>query len=416
MLIQRSILLLWLTRVVESIRCIFRAARNRVGRFGFVIFEPRRWRLFETIVVWVILAIVAFTVLGWMWGSGPYFSLRRILVNWAGDELRTEPFERIKVSLTMIGGIGAVGYLVIRYRERAGVEHDEADSKLLSAVQQLGSDSPQVRIAGVYSLADLADTYGSSYHQRVVNILCGYLRVERGCWNSPDGAEVRSREVKDTSELYYTTNDGPVESTILNVLARHLRKERIDSYSRRQVKQDVADDQLWCDCEVDLHGAHFVERVCFGGITCRWLNASGAQFHNYLNLGMSTFVESASFHGALFSDEACFKGARFRAFANFNKATFRGCATFSRALFAGDARFRGIKFERGGSGNFGGARFNVEYWHTDPPIFLVEPPSEFILELPSGASWADFSSEPALDIDEPEVWCRKNRSREKLRE
>ena len=408
--------MLWVGQVIGIIRRIIRATWGKVRKFVIVIFKPQRWGLFGAIVFWVILAIAAFTVLGWIWGSGSYFSLHRILVNWVGDELRTEPFERVKVSLTMIGGIGAVGYLVIKYRERAGVEDNEADVKLLSAVQQLGSDSPQVRIAGVYSLADLADTYGSSYHQRVVNILCGYLRVERGCWNSLGGTEVRSHEVKDTSELYYTTNDGPVESTILNVLARHLRKGRVDSHPCLQVKQDVADDQLWCDCEIDLHGVHFTERVHLWGITCRWLNASGAQFHNYLNLGMSTFVESASFHGALFSDEAWFKGARFRAFANFNKATFRGYVTFSRALFAGDARFRGIKFERGGSGNFGGARFNVEYWHTDPPIFLVEPPSEFILELPSGASWADFSSEPALEIDEPEVWCRKNRGREKLRE
>ena len=406
--------MLWKVQVLESVQRILRTSWGKVKRFRSIIFKPRLWGLFWAIIFWVILAIAAFTVLGWVWGSGPYFSLHRILVNWVGGELRTEPFERIKVSLTMIGGVGAVGYLVIKYRERAGVEHNEADAKLLSAVQQLGSDSPQVRIAGVYSLADLADTYGSSYHQRVVNILCGYLRVERGCWNSPDGAEVRSCEAKDTSERYYTTNDGPVESTILNVLAHHLRKERIDSYSCRQVKQDVADDQLWCDCEIDLHGAHLTERVPFRGITCRWLNASGTHFHNYLNLGMATFTESASFYGALFSDDAWFSGARFRGFANFNKATFGGCATFSRAFFEGDASFRGIKYEGGGHGVFGGARFNVVYWHTDPPIFLVEPPGEFVSELPCGAGWADFSGKSALEVDEPEVWCRENRSRDKL--
>lgn len=407
-------MLLWKVQALESIRRIFRTAWGEVRRFGAIVIRPRRWGLFGAIVFWVILAIAAFTVLGWIWGSGSYFSLHRILVNWVGDELRTEPFERVKVSLTMIGGIGAVGYLVIKYRERAGVEHNEADVKLLSAVQQLGSDSPQVRIAGVYSLADLADTYGSSYHQRVVNILCGYLRVERGCWNSPDGVEVRSHEVKDTSGLYYTTNDGPVESTILNVLARHLRKGRVDSHPRFQVKQDVADDQLWCDCEIDLHGVHFTERVRLWGITCRWLNASGAHFHNYLNLGMSTFTESASFYGAVFSGDAQFSRARFRAFANFNMATFRGCANFSKAFFQGDTRFRDIKFEECGCGDFVGARFNVAYWHTDPPIFRVESPGKFISELPCGAVWADFSGESALEIDEPEVWCRENRSRDKL--
>ena len=347
---------MWKVQALESIRRIFRMAWGEVRRFGAIIIRPRRWGLLGAIVFWVILAIAAFTALGWMWGSGPYLSLHRIFVNWVGGELRTEPFERIKVSLTMIGGIGAVGYLVIKYRERAGVEHNEADVKLLSAVQQLGSDSPQVRIAGVYSLADLADTYGSSYHQRVVNILCGYLRVERGCWNSLDGTEVRSHEVKDTSELYYTTNDGPVESTILNVLARHLRKGRVDSHPCLQVKQDVADDQLWCDCEIDLHGVHFTERVHLGGITCRWLNANGARFHNYLDLGMSTFTESASFYGATFSGDARFLRARFRTLANFNMATFRGCMNFSKAFFQGDTRFRGIKYEGGGCGDFGGGR------------------------------------------------------------
>ena len=62
----------------------------------------------------------------------------------------------------------------------------------------------------------------------------------------------------------------------------------------------------------------------------------------------------------------------------------------------------------------GGARFNVAYWHTDPPIFLVESPGKFISELPCGAVWADFSGESALEVDEPEAWCRENRSRDKL--
>ena len=76
--------------------------------------------------------------------------------------------DRIKVTLTALGGVGAVGYLVIKYRERAALERGEADEKLVRAVQQLGDASPQVRIAGVYALADVADTYEGPYHQRVV--------------------------------------------------------------------------------------------------------------------------------------------------------------------------------------------------------------------------------------------------------
>ena len=87
--------------------------------------------------------------------------------------------DRIKVTLTALGGVGAVGYLVIKYRERAALERSEADEKLVRAVQQLGDPSPQVRIAGVYALADVTDTYGGPYHQCVVDILCGYLRTDR---------------------------------------------------------------------------------------------------------------------------------------------------------------------------------------------------------------------------------------------
>lgn len=108
--------------------------------------------------------------------------------------------DRIKVTLTALGGVGAVGYLVIKYRERAALERSEADEKLVRAVQQLGDPSPQVRIAGVYALADVADTYGGPYHQCVVDILCGYLRTDRF--------------LKDTNgDTRYATNDDGTRTT-----------------------------------------------------------------------------------------------------------------------------------------------------------------------------------------------------------
>lgn len=399
------------SRFFKLFNGMFQIVWSWLKKINFVVRSPKRWGLFGTTIVWVALTICVFTILGWMWGSGSYLSRYRIFANWIGDELQTEPFERVKVSLTAIGGIGAVGYLVIKYRERAGVEHNAVDEKLVSAVQQLGSDSPQVRIAGVYSLEDLADVYGGSYRQRVVDILCGYLRVERGRWYSPDGAEVRTREIKDSSGLCYVTDDGPVESTILSVLARHLRKERIDSSSRHQVKQDVSDDQLWCNCEIDLHGAHFTERVRLDGVTCRHFNASDAYFHDIFSMKMSTFTGGASFYGAVFSETTWFSGSKFRVFVNFNKATFKNCVTFSRSSFEGEACFREIRYEESGYGVFSGALFNVEYWHADPPIYLVMSSGNSAPEIPPGAGWADFSGGSLLKIDEPKVWCRKNGSR-----
>lgn len=370
--------------------------------------SPSQWNLFGTIAVWVILAIGAFTTLGWLWGSGPYSSWQRVFTNWSGNELRGEPLELVKVSLTTIGGIGAVGYLVIKYRERAAIERNEVDAKLLSAVQQLGSDSSQVRIAGVYALADVADTYGSPYHQRVVDILCGYLRAERGHWEPTEAADPQTIKTEADPNPRYVTTDGPVESTILGMLARHLRKARTDSDSRRQVKQEVADDQLWCDCKIDLHGAHFSERVYLDKITCRWLDAHDVHFGDYLSMISSTFTESVSFYGTTFSGEVRFSCSRFQKFANFNKATFKNYTIFAGASFEGDARFRDIRYEESGHGYFSGARFNIGYWHADPPIFSVSTPGKSVAELPDGAGWADFSGETPRNIDDPETWNREN--------
>lgn len=399
-------------RIPALIRLLLSGTRRWLYRSYRLLRSPSQWNLLGAIAVWVVLAIGAFTALGWLWGSGPYSSWQRVFTNWSGNELRGEPLELVKVSLTTIGGIGAVGYLVIKYRERAAIERNEVDAKLLSAVQQLGSDSSQVRIAGVYALADVADTYGSSYHQRVVDILCGYLRTERGHWEPGGADDPQAVKTEANPKPRYVTTDGPVESTILGMLARHLRKSRTDTDSRRQgeqeVEQEVADDQLWCDCKIDLHGAHLTERVRLDRITCRWVNAHGVRFDDYLSMISSTFTESVSFYGATFSGEVRFSRSRFQKFANFNKATFKNYAIFAGASFEGDARFRGIRYEESGYGKFSGARFNIGYWHTDPPIFSVSTPGKSVAELPDGAGWADFSDETPRNIDDPEIWNRED--------
>ena len=151
---------------------------TRRSRPGFLRAVTRRfgtWPLFGVILVWVVLALVVFTILGWLWGEGALLSVARWMTNWrsAGDE--ANPLDIVKVSLTTIGGIGGTGYLVIKYRERASAERAERDAeqnraeqRLLSGVQQLGSGSPQVRIAGVYSLADVTDTYRVADRKSVV--------------------------------------------------------------------------------------------------------------------------------------------------------------------------------------------------------------------------------------------------------
>ena len=343
-------------------------------RRGFLRAVTRRfgtWPLFGVILVWVVLALVMFTVLGWLWGEGPLWSWQRWLTNWRGAGAKANPLDVVKVSLTTIGGIGGTGYLVIKYRERTSAERADAEQRLLSGVQQLGSGSPQVRIAGVYSLADVADTYRGEYRQRVVSILCGYLRTQRGerrtIVNEQDGPEQSSKE------KVYVSHDGAVESTVLEVLVRHLRKRREKTKHRKAVTQLVEDDQLWCDCTIDLHDAVLTEIADFEHATfTNDANFGGATFNRYADFERATFNGDAHFGDATFNGYAHFGGATFNRDAYFGDATFNRYvhfwgATFNRDASFRDATFNGTNFLRAtfnGYANFQDATFNRDayFW------------------------------------------------------
>ena len=368
---------------------------TRRSRPGFLRAVTRRfgtWPLFGVILVWVVLALVVFTILGWLWGEGALLSVARWMTNWrsAGDE--ANPLDIVKVSLTTIGGIGGTGYLVIKYRERASAERAERDAeqnraeqRLLSGVQQLGSGSPQVRIAGVYSLADVADTYRGEYRQRVVSILCGYLRTQRGEWrtivNEQGGPE------RPDKKKVYVSHDGAVESTVLEVLVRHLRKRREKTKHREAVTQLVEDDQLWCDCTIDLHDAVLTEIADFQDATFT-NNADfwGATFTGYAHFRGATFTNGADFRGATFTNNADFWGATFTGYANFWGTTFTGYAHFWDATFTGYAHFWNATFTN--DAYFSGATFS----RSAPPMGL---PPGWVDEdgLPHGARWADADDE-----------------------
>ena len=396
---------------------------TRKPRRGFLRAVTRRfgtWPLFGVILVWVVLALVVFTVLGWLWGEGPLWSWQRWLTNWRGAGVGAGSLDLVKVSLTTIGGIGGTGYLVIKYRERASAERAERDAeqnraeqRLLSGVQQLGSGSPQVRIAGVYSLASVADTYRGEYRQRVVSILCGYLRTQRGEWrtivNEQKGPE------QSSEEKVYVSHDGAVESTVLEVLVRHLRKRREKTKHREAVTQLVEDDQLWCDCTIDLHDAVLTEIANFQGATfTNNANFQGATFTNNANFQGATFNHAyfggatfnhAYFGGATFNRDANFWGATFNRDANFWDATFNHAyfwdATFNHAnfwdaTFTHNAHFGGATFNHA---NFLGATFTHNAHFQDATFSRSAPPRGLPPEqvdedgLPHGARWADADDE-----------------------
>ena len=149
-----------------------------LGLFVFVLSVVLRllWRpakewmeklpLFVAIAIWAVLAIIAFLLAMWWLGHVPFWQLKL--------DPKKQAENIVKIALTLVGGVGAVAYLVIKYQERQQAGRAEKrekdrtiDTKVQDAINQLGSDKASTRIAGVYALTDIADRYKDSYRQRV---------------------------------------------------------------------------------------------------------------------------------------------------------------------------------------------------------------------------------------------------------
>ena len=162
----------WGKKLSQKCKAAWRRCKEEMGR------------LFVAIAIWVVLAIGAFLVATWWLG--------RVLPWQLKLDSETQAENIVKIALTLVGGVGAVAYLVIKYQERQQAGRAEKrekdrtiDTKVQDAINQLGSDKASTRIAGVYALTDIADRYKDSYRQRVVDILCGYLRSDRSSY-APD--------------------------------------------------------------------------------------------------------------------------------------------------------------------------------------------------------------------------------------
>lgn len=405
----------------------------RRGRFASWC---RKNGLFCAIVSWILLAIIAYTLLSAIWGDGRGWS--RVLTGWRIGATH-DPLDRIKVTLTALGGVGAVGYLVIKYRERAALERGEADEKLVRAVQQLGDPSPQVRIAGVYALADVADTYEGPYHQRVVDILCGYLRTDRLLKDANGNTQYFTNKDGNPDHNNPISADGAVKSTILTVLASHLRSTTEADINEKN------DPGPWSHCNLDLHGVTLTETLNFFRAHIGRLDTQDARFFGRANFHRVTFTEDAAFIGATFEREAKFDSAKFRQesyfikatfnqtpqfkeitfeqnthfeqsvfkdAANFWNSTFKGIGffdhttfaveviftsstfmqyvTFDYATFMHDAHYEGVDFRQQAS--FRGSTFDSNM----SDIFKLFHPNEYLLEedgLPEGSNWVDFGDD-----------------------
>ena len=181
------------------------------------------------------------------------------------------------------------------------------NERFATAAEELGSDKPAVRLAGVYAMAGLADDWEEN-RQTCVDVLCAYLRM-------PYDPDFRHDALEPHRLTFHA----------IRVIAMHLKKDAAVSWQGLNFDfRGVVFDRG------DFRGARFS-----GGI----VDFSGAEFRYYI----------VSFSGAQFSGGT----------VNFHDAQFSGSTVdFSGAQFSGSTvDFSGAQFS-GGTVDFSGAQFS----------------------------------------------------------
>lgn len=271
-------------------------------------------------------------------------------------------FEVARSTVAFAGGLGLGVALIIAYRRQelaewrerfeADVETYRRASELYSsAIDQLGHESPTVRLAAMYTLDRLGSAH-AEFRQNVVDVWCAYLRAPRATAGPTRQNFAQENEVRHAAQ---------------RLLLERLRGESATAW--------IGDRDNRVALDVDLSGAQLDRFDCTG----RWFTGT-ARFDEAKFSGTAQFQESqffstpefqnASFDGSLsfedvkFLGGAEFQNAKFKRVTKFSGASFSRSAIFDRANFSSSAIFHAVRFDE--SASFGGSSFseNTEFEET----------------------------------------------------
>jgi uncharacterized protein YjbI with pentapeptide repeats len=241
------------------------------------------------------------------------------------------------------------------------------NERFATAAEQLGSDKPAVRLAGVYAMAGLADDWAEN-RQTCVDVLCAYLRMPYEPDPGQDAPEPQRLTFQAIRE---------VRHTVIRVITAHLKEDAAVSWQGLTfdfwgVVFDGGDfnGARFSRGTVSFYGAKFsggtvyFNETKFSGGTARFDDAkfdggtvsfNRAQFSG----GLVTFSEARFSRGLVTFGDARFSGGTI----TFSDARFTGgTVSFNRAQFSGstvsfgDTEFDGTRFS-GGDVTFDDARF-----------------------------------------------------------
>jgi hypothetical protein len=300
-----------------------------------------------------LLSAVTFAVVGGVAIALLATWILRSLIHTSGKA--ADPIDITKLSFTVAGGVSAAVALVVAYRRQRDVEQGRFVERFGAAAAQLGDHDVAVRIAGVYAMAGVADESTGVRRQQCIDVLCGYLRLP---YSSEVGSNHQTKLViteqrtgddgsrlgQQERHLEFRQNDKEVRTTIVRVIADHLRDHE---YSWSTCDFDFRTAQLE---DVDFSQAVFGGNTQFGDVTF----AGDARFY------WAKFSGDAEFDGATFASTNSFEEVRFSGAARFEEVKFARTALFDAATFSGMTSFNGTSFAS--VAGFDDATFSANAW------------------------------------------------------
>lgn len=354
------------------------------------------------LIAGTFVGVLSLLILNWLLRSEPFWSLPTPPT----QPGRPEPLEILRIALTIVAGAGGLVALTVAYRRQAWLEADEVgfrerqkafNDRYSAAAAQLGHDNPNVRLAGVYALANLANEWRAQ-RQQCVDVLCAYLRVP---WDAasedrhPGASKTVESRGPSRSKITHTipsaTGESEVRRTIIHVIAEHLlppdpSKLSFDDYPPwQQMTYHLAASDSHCDnAEAGIAYSLAMQKprgladygpwsdltLDFTGATLPAGNFAMCVFGD-VNFSATQVLSDTSFTAAKFTRDVSFQECEFSAGANFAKTCFSGSVNFMGSDLI-DAHFEGATFTK--AATFKGVRFKgvAEFSSTNfqgPAIF-----------------------------------------------
>lgn len=208
------------------------------------------------------------------------------------------PTEAVKISLTVLGSGVAIVYLAIKFRDQRISERGEnrgiidfVDSRFNGAVKLLGEDSHISKIASIYQLVGIADSYPELYGQKVATLLCSYLRskreadskiIEEIVWEEIVSRveDIKIPEARSDWSYYYFNFSGAVFYSKVS-LHKVIFKGKVyfDKCTFLENFIIIDSEAFYLDFKESVFSENFLLENVIG---CEYLNISDAKFlHNF---------------------------------------------------------------------------------------------------------------------------------------